>query len=686
MLRRTYSVITTSILSLATQMAYSQNYMLVEFSDTALAEYDAAVSRLEGIGMHVRHFFPPNYCIIDAQGFLPESLTGIAGIARTISPTDSPSETGDGQIARATAVLMHLSQSDKHAEKPFGTSSWPAGGCVIKPEPTTKEASGFKDIATSPLQMYTAEYMIGRVAVAVILMESSGSGENWTSSAETQAISEVIQGADWLIDQAELHGQYLSFVYSIHTGVPTSYEPITGRSVPYYSVCCPILSWEFEWMDDAFSYLGVADEWDGVYELANRIRHDYASDWSYEVFIVMDENDDDHKFSNDKFAYYAPYYDIDGTRYESPLIVLTYHNDGWGTSGLSTVFAHETGHVFGAPDEYSEADCDCGGSHGYLHGLNGNCDVCNPSAVSCVMRSDAQTPYLCQYTVKHWGWTDTDGDGPADAIDPHFEWALRVQPVALGDIVQITTLTGSLIKTIAVSEITRDPIYGSVFWDGLNNYGYETAPQVRYLLINGQLQGTVGLTHTDLDEATPTFNDISYADQVLTWTLDMSFAHVRCFLYDDSDEGLIARPVWDHQREAPGTYSTTLELEIFRGPAIAQFYGWRPDGAGSDPTEFRICDCQCHADPMCDGIPNVFDVTRVVDVAFRAGLAEEGLCTREWTDVDCSGVTDVTDVVHYVNVAFNNASPETEFCVPTCDQGMAASYGGLLGQWNRLQQ
>lgn len=80
------------------------------------------------------------------------------------------------------------------------------------------------------------------------------------------------------------------------------------------------------------------------------------------------------------------------------------------------------------------------------------------------------------------------------------------------------------------------------------------------------------------------------------------------------------------------------------------------------------CQCDCFADPVCDGIRvNLPDVVTTIDIAFR-GKPEEAdpspSCLHVKSDVDCSGLTDIVDVVKMISVAFAAEPATTVFCNP----------------------
>ena len=88
---------------------------------------------------------------------------------------------------------------------------------------------------------------------------------------------------------------------------------------------------------------------------------------------------------------------------------MQYSNDGWGPDQLDRVFAHETGHVFNAPDEYTTGKCNYYTNYGkgMCSAKNQNCInymYYNSSQNSCIMDTNEFT--LCSYTKKHLGWCD----------------------------------------------------------------------------------------------------------------------------------------------------------------------------------------------------------------------------------------------------------------------------------------
>ena len=99
-----------------------------------------------------------------------------------------------------------------------------------------------------------------------------------------------------------------------------------------------------------------------------------------------------------------------------PRVVMNYDLDGWGIDDMDRVAAHEVGHIFGAADEYAESKCDCKERFGYLQVENGNCELCAPTHIDCLMSRN--TWALCEYTRGQLGWRDSDGDGILDPVSP----------------------------------------------------------------------------------------------------------------------------------------------------------------------------------------------------------------------------------------------------------------------------
>ena len=91
------------------------------------------------------------------------------------------------------------------------------------------------------------------------------------------------------------------------------------------------------------------------------------------------------------------------------------HRDGlrgrWvGTVEHHRVVAHETGHIFGCPDEYASSNCTCGGAWGRWGEANSNCENCaGASGVACLMRATC-APLPSDDAPSGLGLSNTDGE------------------------------------------------------------------------------------------------------------------------------------------------------------------------------------------------------------------------------------------------------------------------------------
>lgn len=108
---------------------------------------------------------------------------------------------------------------------------------------------------------------------------------------------------------------------------------------------------------------------------------------------------------------------------------------------------------------------------------------------------------------------------------------------------------------------------------------------------------------------------------------------------------------------ASGSYSYHVIAKNACGPGSPSATG----GASS------VNDCGCHADDAsCDGTTDVFDVTAVIDEAFRGviGVTDPSCTHVSRLDVNCDCEVSVLDVTAVISVAFRGASAALEFCNP----------------------
>lgn len=262
----------------------------------------------------------------------------------------------------------------------------------------------------------TGEFLLGSVAVTPVLLESNGqidpNTEDWTPQHIQDVLSNVQAGVDWWVDLLATQSALAPLSFTIdttyaETPVESPYEPIGRRSNDYYL-------WTSEFLDTIdFQRTNSLEADMRAFNNAQRVK--LGTDWAMTIFVVPSLNDSDGQFSpggsfNRAFSFAGGLF----------MVVPS-------TRPAST-YAHETGHLFWARDEYA------GGGSYYDH--RGYYDTQNINAANNPTPGFVQQPSIMAAgslldtaystitspasTLAMVGWQDSDGDGIFDLLDvPH---------------------------------------------------------------------------------------------------------------------------------------------------------------------------------------------------------------------------------------------------------------------------
>ncbi|MGB7087118.1 MAG: hypothetical protein WBD47_16280 [Phormidesmis sp.] len=215
----------------------------------------------------------------------------------------------------------------------------------------------------------TSRYMIGSIAVGVVIVSGTRSDLAFSQAEQQKVIQEVQEGLNFLAN-AEPRAN-VSFVYDIRL-VTVSATP--GSTNSYESAEAP-------WRNAALQQMGYSANRSGSVDYVKDLHHRQNTDWAYVSYFT--------KYPLHHFAYAV-----------SEKVCMHYGNDGWGSDAINRVFAHETCHIFGAADEYGS--CSCGSLHGHLSVPNNNCVNCSETPVPCLM--EANVLEICQWSRAQIGW------------------------------------------------------------------------------------------------------------------------------------------------------------------------------------------------------------------------------------------------------------------------------------------
>jgi Dockerin type I domain len=593
----------------------------------------------------------PNYRLW--RGFLVQS---------DVPSTDSDLET--------TAGLTNLIESEDYC----GLESIDASAFSSSPRRSSSDIA-----AIGPIHTTYSSYMIGSVAVAMFLMESTGSESvlDWTTQEEDNAICQAMLAFDKLSDKAYGMDIDVNWVYEIYRGTPTTSEPIkplfegfdifgdsilTDWTFPHQS----ITGWDFGWINDALAHFGsVGTEWDGLFNQAATLRSRNKTDFGFGLYIVKNELFE--AFPGNAAGYTKSVKDLfTGPWIRGPFAVSKYT---FGPSFTNTNFLimHEVSHVFGAMDEYHEPSlglipdqCKNAGSctevGGYLRFPNQNCKACLPH-VSCNMgRFATSWPNQCPYTLGHLGWVNSDADINPDPIDPNSGFWQSMSPVQPGDLVEMWTLSGDFIDAVSVTENNYDAATGSGFivWDGRNFDNVQVAPLgVFFRTINGANAQNFTMNQGN-NAIKPIPNSAGFwFDDTLRFKLDNSFAYVTLELLDSAGT-LFSRPVWNKMMGSSPTVVRAVDLSLVpNGQYTAKFTAWRSDGGLSNPYSIQFIQYRC-GDVNNDGSFNVADLTHLISNIFNGTPIDDPI---ERADADGSGSVNISDVNYLIARIFSGGPP-----------------------------
>jgi hypothetical protein len=192
------------------------------------ADINKITEMIDTAGGHVTHVFPPVALIGEIPAGVPP-LTGIMAVHRD-KVDDGTLATLRGEARRAAQVWNALLAPETASEPTVGMEGLEAelvGDAFVAPPP--EGLAPASDVPTSSYYQ-TSEYLIGRVTVSIILLESDGSidrsTEDWTKTERALVLNEITAALDWWA--AREPNAHLTFVYDDGTAVPlaSSYEPI----------------------------------------------------------------------------------------------------------------------------------------------------------------------------------------------------------------------------------------------------------------------------------------------------------------------------------------------------------------------------------------------------------------------------------------------------------------------------
>jgi hypothetical protein len=367
---------------------------LIILDATGVADRYATNERVRDAGGRVLHRFGSRVLIGDVPARVTRKAASTPGLksAHAGVVAKPPGRLTEVEALGVAAWNLRMSAAYAQAkeDRPHDGLRWDAAPPAGPIPPDGPGMTHVEDAPPGALGVTVPEdmstYLIGSVAVGIVMVDGPTADLQFTPDERTKVVAEVQEGLTWMAHVDARAG--VSYSYDIRSvQIDRAPDPTKSGYEPL----------ESHWRDPAMIKLGFAGNMLGVYEYVKTIRRNLGTKWGYVGLFT--------KYPTEHFAYAL-----------KPKLVMQYSNDGWGPDNIDRVFTHESGHIFGCPDEYASSGCDCTTKFGYLREPNRNCQNCATPFVDCLMAGN--TFAMCASTPIHLGWRDTDGDGALDPVDP----------------------------------------------------------------------------------------------------------------------------------------------------------------------------------------------------------------------------------------------------------------------------
>ncbi|MGH3200163.1 MAG: hypothetical protein ACRDOH_04850 [Streptosporangiaceae bacterium] len=322
----------------------------------------------------ILHEFGPRVRIAGA----PPGSQAAAALSPVPKPEYLPQPSDIDPVGALGLQAFRLRSSQSYAaaksNRPLASSPWDKADAAAPDRPDASNAAAAAAFA-SPSRARPSQPMRGRLGVGLVLVEGPTADLTFTPDEQTYVVAEVQNALSWLGSNVPYGNIVWSYdIQTVRLGVAPD-PSIKGFD-----------ALEALWRDPALAALGYQATMPGVEDYLAALLARLGLDRAYCAFFT--------KYPVGHFAYAS----LGG-----PHLVMQYENDGWTPSNIDRVFAHESCHIFGAPDEYAASGCNCKGAWGASGGPNANCERCaKGGAVPCIMLKNDWS--LCSATPGHLGW------------------------------------------------------------------------------------------------------------------------------------------------------------------------------------------------------------------------------------------------------------------------------------------